>query len=51
MAAARRKAAGRRLFAECLEELRAAPEPPDPALLFPCVERTRAALPPLPSTT
>jgi tetratricopeptide (TPR) repeat protein len=46
MAAARRKAAGRRLFAECLEELRAAPEPPDPAFLFPCVGRTRAALPP-----
>jgi hypothetical protein len=45
MAAARRKAARRRLFAGCLEELRGAPEPLDPERLFPCVDRTRAELP------
>ena len=46
MAASRRKAAGRRLFAACLEELRGAPEPLDPEQLFSCVDRTRAGLPP-----
>jgi tetratricopeptide (TPR) repeat protein len=48
MAAARRKAARRRLFAGCLEELRSAPEPLDPDRLFPCVDRSRAELPPSP---
>jgi tetratricopeptide (TPR) repeat protein len=48
MAAAPRRAARRRLFAGCLEALRSAPEPLDPELLFPCVDRTRAALPPSP---
>jgi len=45
MAALRRKAARRRLFDTCLDELRGAPEPFDPERLFPCVERTRAQLP------
>jgi len=48
MAAARHRAAQRRLFAGCLEELRGAPAPPDPERLYPCVDRTRATLPPAP---
>jgi tetratricopeptide (TPR) repeat protein len=44
MAAARRKAARRRLFAGCVEELRAAPAPLAPEQSFPCVDRTRAKL-------
>ncbi|HEY5656722.1 MAG TPA: tetratricopeptide repeat protein, partial [Myxococcota bacterium] len=51
MTAARRKAAARRLFAECVEALRAAPDSPDPALAFSCVERTRASLPAPPPST
>jgi len=46
MAAARRKAAGRRLFAGCLEELRGAPATAGPEQIFPCVDRRRASLPP-----
>jgi tetratricopeptide (TPR) repeat protein len=45
MAAARHRAAQRRLFAVCLEALRDAPEPLDPDRLYPCVDRTRTALP------
>ena len=44
MAATRRKAARRRLFAGCVEELRAAPAPLAPEQSFPCVDRTRAKL-------
>jgi tetratricopeptide (TPR) repeat protein len=44
LAAARRRAARRQLFADCLEALGDAPEPLDPDLLYPCVDRTRAAL-------
>ncbi|MBW2725724.1 MAG: hypothetical protein JRE71_15185, partial [Deltaproteobacteria bacterium] len=44
MAATRRKAARRRLFANCVEALRPAPESPAPELIFPCVDRTRAKL-------
>ena len=44
MAAARRKAARRRLFAGCVEALRAAPESLAPEQSFPCVDRTRAKL-------
>jgi tetratricopeptide (TPR) repeat protein len=44
MAAARRKAAGRRLFAACLEEFRGAPATLDPERAFACVDRRRASL-------
>ena len=44
MAATRRKAAQRRLFADCVEALRAAPEPLAPEQSYPCVDRTRAKL-------
>jgi tetratricopeptide (TPR) repeat protein len=44
MAAIRRKAAQRRLFADCVEALRAAREPLAPEQSFPCVDRTRAKL-------
>jgi tetratricopeptide (TPR) repeat protein len=44
MAAMRRKAAQRRLFADCVEALRVAPEPLAPEQSFPCVDRTRAKL-------
>jgi tetratricopeptide (TPR) repeat protein len=44
MNVARRKAARRRLFAGCIEALRSAPEPLDPARIFPCVDKTRAEL-------
>jgi tetratricopeptide (TPR) repeat protein len=46
MAAARRKAAGRRLFASCLDELRSAPATLGPEQVFPCVDQRRASLPP-----
>ncbi len=46
MHVARRKAARRRLFGDCIEALRSAPEPLDPAQLFPCVDQTRARLGP-----
>jgi len=39
-----RKAARRRLFAGCVEVLRAAPESLAPEQIFPCVDRTRAKL-------
>ncbi len=42
---ARRKAARRQLFGECIEALRGAAEPLDPDRLFPCVDETRARLP------
>jgi tetratricopeptide (TPR) repeat protein len=45
MAASGRKAARRRLFDSCLNELRGAPEATPPEQLFPCVERARAKLP------
>jgi len=45
MAHARRKAAGRQLFGDCIEALRGAPEPLDPDQLFPCVDAARAGLP------
>ena len=44
MAAARRKAARRRLFAGCVEVLRAAPESLTAEQTFPCVDRTREKL-------
>jgi tetratricopeptide (TPR) repeat protein len=44
MAAARRKAAQRRLFAGCVDALRAAPGSPAPEQNFPCVDQTRAKL-------
>jgi tetratricopeptide (TPR) repeat protein len=44
MAAAGRKAARRRLFAGCVEALRAAPEPLAPEQIYPCVDRTREKL-------
>jgi len=46
MHAARRKAARRRLFGDCIDALRGAPEPLDPAQIFPCVDETRARLGP-----
>jgi hypothetical protein len=44
MNVARRKAARRRLFGECIETLRSAPEPLSPEQIFPCVDETRAKL-------
>jgi tetratricopeptide (TPR) repeat protein len=45
MGVSRRKAARRRLFDACLDELRDAEDRFDPERLFPCVERARAKLP------
>jgi len=42
----RRRAAGRRLFASCLEILRSRTDPPDPDTAYGCVDRVRASWPP-----
>jgi tetratricopeptide (TPR) repeat protein len=44
MNVARRKAERRRLFGDCIEALRSAPEPQNPDEVFPCVDETRARL-------
>jgi hypothetical protein len=44
MAAARRRAARRRLFAGCVEALRSDPEPLAAEQSFPCVDQARARL-------